>query len=516
MRTAPSIIVFLLCSLPAVVGQTPSRQAFLLINSEYQNVKPLPVNAVALEELKSALAAAKFEVREERNFTQERLAKDLDQALLSKLKPGDTLLFYYFGYAIQADRDNYLVPVDFDPKKTDKVSFRARSLTGFMQLLDEKQIGLKMVLIDATSQATELLQRASGTGLAMPDLTDIREIAYLSSAAMNAVPVGLTDAERAAFLKQVTALIRKPGTTLVELLAGTQSQVAAETGKLNPFFLTQTTQPFRFTDPPPPPPVKVVTVKAADEFITKPRVNTRDRQQYVFIPAGKFLMGCAKGDNKCEDNEKPQHEVTISKAFWMGETEVQVEAFLKFVETSSPKRKMPSAPLDRKKWDQTDLPMANMSPEDAESFCKWAGGRLPTEAEWEYAARGGKENEIVPMNAENAREKANFSGKQGNDRYEFSAPVRKFDPNGYGLFDMSGNVWEMVSDYFSGSYFAESSKVDPTGPASGKERVVRGGSWNSDPAKHLRISFRNKGNGGNIVGFRCVLTDSEETRKLLR
>lgn len=513
MRTT----LLILACIFAAMGQTPSRQAFLLINSEYKSVAPLSVNSAALEELKSALIAAKFTVREERNYTQERLARDLDQVLLSQVKAGDTLLFYYFGYAIQANGDNFLVPVDFDPNKTDPVPFRARSLTGFTQLLDEKKIGLKLLLIDATTQSGDLMKRATGPGLGEPDFTDIREIAYLSSAAKNAAPVPLSDAERGLFLKHIASLIRKPGTTIVELMAGTQSAVAAETQKVNPYFTMQTTQPFRFTDPPPPPPAKIVTVvKQADEFTSKPRVNTRDRQPYVFIPAGKFLMGCVAGDAKCEDSEKPQHEVTISKPFWMGETEVQVEAFLKFVETATPKRKMPSAPLDRKKWDQTDLPMANMSPEDADAFCKWAGGRLPTEAEWEYAARGGKANESLPFSGDNAREKANFSNKQGNDRYEFSAPVRKFDPNGFGLFDMSGNVWEMVSDYYSGTYFAESGKVDPTGPASGKERVVRGGSWNSDPSKHLRISFRNKGNGGNIVGFRCVLPDSEETRKQLR
>jgi len=516
MRTALLNLACLLLTIVAAVGQTPSRQAFLLINTEYQSVAPLTANTAALEELKGALAAAKFEVREERNFTQERLAKDLDKTLLSAVEAGDTLLFYYFGYAIQANGDNFLVPVDFDPKKTDPVPFRARSLTGFMQLLDEKQIGLKMILIDSTSQATDLLQRATGPGLALPDMTDIREIAYLSSAAMNAVPVPLTDAERGAFAKQVALLIRKPGTTLVDLLAGTQSQVAAETKKLNPFYLTQSTQAFRFTEPPPPPPVKVIPGKPADEFISKDRVNARDRQPYVYIPAGKFLMGCVPGDSKCEDHEKPQHEVTISKAFWMGESEAQVEAYQKFVETATPKRKMPKAPIEHKNWSQGNFPMAGISPEDAEAFCKWAGGRLPTEAEWEYAARGGKANEVVPMNAENARDKANFSGKQGNDRFAEVAPVRQFDPNAFGLFDMSGNLWEFTADYYSKTYFTESGKVDPTGPATGKERVVRGGSWFSDPTQHLRISFRNKGNGGNIVGFRCVLVDSEETRKLLR
>jgi len=508
------IISLLILSLPQLVAQNPARHAFLLINTDYQSVRPLAVNAASVTELKAALTAAKFQVHEERNFTQDRLAKDLDRLLLSTVKPGDTLLFYYLGYAIQANGDNFLVPIDFDPKKTDPVPFRARSLTGFMQVLDEKQIGLKMILIDATTQSTELLARATGPGLALPDLTDIREIVYLSSAAMNAVPQPFTDAERALFAKHVSALIRKPGTTVVDLLTGTQSQVATESKNLRPFYLTQATQPFRFTDPPPAP--KIAPPKPVDEFISKDRVNSRDRQAYLYIPAGKFLMGCVPSDNKCEDHEKPQHEVTITKPFWMGETEVQVEAYQKFVDTATPKRKMPRAPIEHKGWSQTNLPMAGLPPEDADAFCKWVGGRLPTEAEWEYAARGGKANEIVPLNAETARDKANFSGKQGNDRFEQVAPVKQFDPNGFGLFDMSGNLWEFTSDFYSKTFFAESPKEDPTGPASGKERVVRGGSWFSDPTQHLRISFRNKGNGGNIVGFRCVLPDSEETRKLLR
>jgi len=514
MRILLSILALFLLPAAAVHGE--SRRALLVINTEYAGLPKLTMNPAAINDLKASLAAAKFEVREEHDLTQAKVAQEIEPSVLSQLKDGDTFLFYYFGYAIQSGGDNFLVPVDFDPAKSDPVPFRARSLTGFMQLLDEKHVGLKLILIDATNQANELLSRgiATGPGLALPDLTDIKEIAYLSSTALNAVPVPLNDAERGSFVKQVAALVRKPGTTLVDLLAGAQSQVAAETQKLNPFYLTQVTKPFRFTDPPPAP--KVVPAKPVDSFISKDRVNKIDRQAYVFIPAGKFLMGCAKGDTKCEDHEKPQHEVAITKAFWMGETEVQVEAYQRFVDMATPKRKMPRAPIEHKGWSQTNLPMAGVTPEEAEAFCKWVGGRLPTEAEWEYAARGGKDNEIVPLNAENARDKANFSGKQGNDRFEQVAPVRQFDPNGYQLYDMSGNLWEFTSDYYSKTYFAESSKEDPKGPASGKERVVRGGSWFSDPTQHLRISFRNKGNGGNIVGFRCVLPDSEETRKNLR
>jgi iron(II)-dependent oxidoreductase len=513
MRNALTPILLLLLAALDAAAQTGARKALLLINSDYAKMPAVRENAAGLAALKAALTAAKFEVREERNLTQEKLAKEIEPQFVASVKENETLLFFYSGYAIQSNGDNFLIPVDFDPNKTDPVPFRARSLTGFMQLLDEKHIGTKLILIDAPVQSQELLAKgiATGPGLALPDLTDIREIVYLSSAAMNAVPLPLNDAERGAFVKHVAELIKRPGTTAVDLLAETQRQVAAETKKLNPFYLTQTTRSFLFTDPPPPPPVEPV-----DEFITKNRANARDRQLYVYIKPGTFLMGCAKDDAKCEDHEKPQHEVTITQAFWMGETETQVEAYQRFADMATPKRKLPTAPIEHNKWRQTNLPMANTSYEDAAAFCKWVGGRLPTEAEWEYAARGGKENEIVPLNAENARDKANFSGKQGNDRFEQVAPVRQFDPNPFGLYDMSGNLWEFTSDYYSKTYFGESPKEDPKGPASGKERVVRGGSWFSDPTQHLRISFRNKGNGGNIVGFRCVLPDSEETRKLLR
>ncbi|MBI2689682.1 MAG: SUMF1/EgtB/PvdO family nonheme iron enzyme [Acidobacteria bacterium] len=514
MRTALSIFLLVLMPLSSALGQSSARRALLVINSEYQHLPKLTVNAVSIEDLKSALIAAKFDVREQRNLTQAQLTGELDKGYLATLQPGDTLFFYYLGYPLQAGGDNFLLPVDFDPNNSNPANFQARSLTGFAQVLDERKLGLKLVVMDAPSQPSALLPRSTAPGLGEPDFTDIKDIAYLSSAAKNAVSVSLTDAERGLFPKHIAVLLRKPGTTLVDLLAGTQSGVASETPKLNPYYSTPNARPFRFSDPPPE---KVIVVeKPVDEYTAKPHVNPRDRQAYVFIPAGKFLMGCAKDDSKCEDNEKPQHEVTISKAFWMGETETQVEAYMRFADSATPKRKMPGAPLSRKRWDQTNLPMVSMSPADAGAFCKWAGGRLPTEAEWEYAARGGKANEIVPHNAENAREKANFSGKQGNDRFEFEAPVRQFDPNGYGLFDMSGNVWELVSDFYGDKYFAESPKIDPPGPASGKEHVVRGGSWNSDPAKHLRISFRRKGTGGEIVGFRCVIPDSEEVRKQLR
>jgi formylglycine-generating enzyme required for sulfatase activity len=125
------------------------------------------------------------------------------------------------------------------------------------------------------------------------------------------------------------------------------------------------------------------------------RKNPNDGLQYTWIPPGIFQMGCSPGDHECTADEKPAHRVEITKGFWLGQTEVTVEGYTRYVQATG--KSMPTGPalLGRplnSKWKNEHQPIVNVSWVEASDYCSWIGGRLPTDAEWEYAARGGDPN----------------------------------------------------------------------------------------------------------------------------
>ncbi len=224
-----------------------------------------------------------------------------------------------------------------------------------------------------------------------------------------------------------------------------------------------------------------------------PYRNPRDKSEYIWIPGGEFVAGCRASDSECGPDEPRSHAATIPDAgFWMGQTEVTVLSYKLFADAE--KRKMPSASDDNRHWTFTDHPMIKVSWQDAKAYCEWTGGRLPSGDEWERAARGGGESrypwgdEIQPNQAKYIK----TTDKTG----AVTAPVKSFEPNGYGLYDVAGNVWEWTVD------------AGPSGL-----HLARGGSWDSS-AKSLRVtSVRTfKGDeGANVVGFRCLLPPLRQT-----
>jgi len=229
---------------------------------------------------------------------------------------------------------------------------------------------------------------------------------------------------------------------------------------------------------------------------------------WVRVRAGTFLMGCVEADTACLDNERPRHEVTFFEPFDMMAAEVTVEQYARFVVDIG----HPSPPDPE--YRQTDQhPVVLLSWDDAVAFCTWAGARLPTEAEWEYAARGGRTGLVYGWGNEASLDQANYGADQccagatgGADEWLTTAPVRSFLPNDFGLYDMAGNVWEWVAGWLDDDYYGSSPSVDPPGAATGYARIARGGSWLNFPAAlrtSVRLPFAQTGQTSNI-GARCA------------
>jgi formylglycine-generating enzyme len=305
----------------------------------------------------------------------------------------------------------------------------------------------------------------------------------------------------------------------------------------------------------------------------------------VWIKGGEYTMGCSDKEGRAD--EYPQHTVAVD-GFWMDAAEVTNAQFQKFVEATRyittaekvpdweelkkqlppgtpkpPETELVAASLvfrptdqpvllnDASQWwswikgadwrhpegsnssikGKENYPVIHVSWDDAQAYCKWAGKRLPTEAEWEYAARGGLGNQPFSWGSEHVesgKPKANtWQGhfpdhNTGKDGFIGLAPVKSFSANGYGLYDMAGNVWEWCSDWYRPDTYAQANGLimNPKGPANSYDpdepsipkRVVRGGSFlcHASYCASYRVSARMKTSpdtGLENTGFRCVSSD---------
>jgi len=218
----------------------------------------------------------------------------------------------------------------------------------------------------------------------------------------------------------------------------------------------------------------------------------------VFVKGGTFDMGSNDG----ELDEKPIHEVTISD-FYIGKYEVTFEGYDRFCEATGKEKP------DDKGWGRGNRPVINVNWFDAVTYCEWLSKetgqkfRLPTEAEWEYAARGGNKSKgYVYSGSNNIDKVAWYRNNSSNRTHEIGIK----QPNELGVYDMSGNVWEWCSDWYDEHYYSKSPSDDPKGPSNGTNRVLRGGSW------HLDDNYcRSANRVGSVpdftfvdLGFRCV------------
>jgi formylglycine-generating enzyme required for sulfatase activity len=259
----------------------------------------------------------------------------------------------------------------------------------------------------------------------------------------------------------------------------------------------------------------------------------------VFIPGGSFEMGDADG----LDIEKPVHEVELS-SFWLDAHEVTIQEYADFVDATGYVTDAEKGGgcfiWTGKGWEKTEgvnwrfdelgrthgiekanHPVTHLSWNDAHAYAGWAGKRLPTEAEWEYAARGGEigfryawgndplgPKIVANVSDENFVKVVTFwpTHEGYDDGYTFSSPVGSFPPNSLGLYDMSGNAWEWCADFFAEDFYSRSPEVNPLNDDGYEQRVMRGNSWDGRPGL-LRCSRRTSdAQSASYVdtGFRCA------------
>ena len=221
----------------------------------------------------------------------------------------------------------------------------------------------------------------------------------------------------------------------------------------------------------------------------------------ALIPAGYFIMGSNDGSGA----ERPPHLVWLD-AFCIDKYEVTNRQYGEFTRATGYAK-----PLfwDNPRFSAPDQPVVGVSWDDSVAYCRWAGKRLPTEAEWEKAARGGSEGRKFPWGNEGPTGKATFGQDMNTGK---PSPVGRYGPNGYGLYDMAGNVWEWCSDRYQGDYYRISPARNPAGPDTGQDRVVRGGSWIGSGFEEfyddvLRCAFRRMhppDDRTDDFGFRCA------------
>jgi formylglycine-generating enzyme required for sulfatase activity/class 3 adenylate cyclase len=286
--------------------------------------------------------------------------------------------------------------------------------------------------------------------------------------------------------------------------------------------------PAKVTPPPPAPfqPEVAPPVAKSAPRGGESKVNPRDGLKYVFIPPGKFTLGCSPGDNECNDDEKPAHEVNIANGFWIGQTPVTSGAWKRY-RTAAGKPALAASDSMGRKLNEANpddtMPAVAMTWNEARSFCEWGGGRLPTEAEWEYAARAGRNGarygnlDAIAWFGDNSGNKKIDSGDiWRNDQANYTKrliengnglhPVGQKQPNAWNLYDMLGNAWQWTADWYSPQYYAQRENGDPTGPPGGKERTLRGGFWFNYPP-NVRVSVRsgNAPESRNVsFGVRCA------------
>ena len=258
-----------------------------------------------------------------------------------------------------------------------------------------------------------------------------------------------------------------------------------------------------------------LSLSFAEDGISSNQTQTptsKDGAPTVLVPAGSFPMGVPPGDRDGGRDEYPRHEVFLD-SFLIDQFEVTNGRYIEFVKSTG--HRVPQNPTNpmRNLWQGDSIteslverPVINVDWFDADAYCKWAGKRLPTEAEWEKAAKGTSDRRFVWGNVEPTAKHLNYNQRWIGEKTLMPVGSYEAGKSPYGAYDMAGNVWEWVNDWYDARYYEKSPSKNPPGPQEGTKKVIRGAGWQNETPT-VRIFTRVESDPtmrNESTGFRCA------------
>jgi formylglycine-generating enzyme required for sulfatase activity len=511
-----------------------------------------------------------FEVTLRLNATRQQMEEAI-AAFRRKLRPGGVGLFYFAGHGAQVEGTNYLIPIGANVEKA--VTAKAESVSAEQVLASMVEAGttLNFIILDACRNNPFMSRWPVETrpGLAPMQAARGSFIAYATAPGAIAVDGA---GRNGTYTKHLLRHLTTPDLLVEQMFKQVRVAVEEETrGVQTPWEASSLQGDFSFHPSaglnPGPAVVKApprqeqagrpgAPLTAAAPSGPRPQelaLTTlgKDGAEMALVPAGEFTMGSApdeiaslvrrnhKANSAIRQDEIPRHRVFL-EAFYIDKYEVTNARFQQFVQTTGYRTQAEregggKIRTGEKTW--VDVPDANwraprgqgssiagleahpvvqVSWHDAKAYCTWAGKRLPTEAEWEKAARG-TDGRLYPWGNQSDGTRANFCDRNCpfawkddtvDDGYRSTAPVGSYEAgkSPYGAYDMAGNVWEWVADRYDAKYYQHSPARNPPGPSSGSQVVIRGGSW-----LYTAPDFRATERAGvpadrrnENIGIRCV------------
>jgi formylglycine-generating enzyme required for sulfatase activity len=485
------------------------RLALVIGNSIY-GFSPLknPVNDAS--DMAVALQKIGFTVILKKNVN----LKDMEESIQdfgSRLKKGGVGLFYFAGHGLQASGVNYLVPIGAKIDKESDIKYEAVDAGRILDEMANAGNGLNIVILDACRDNPFSRRfRSASRGLAIVGSAPVGTYISYSTGPGQVALDG--DGRNSPFAASLLHYMKEPGLTIEQVFKNVRHKLGQETaGKQVPWELSSLEGDFYFT---PGGPAKTGAVRDMADSRDKDTIETgpsRERSsagqavvkddvtgmEFILVNGSCFQMGDGLGDGLA--SEKPVHQVCLD-SYYLGKYEVTQGQW---------KKVMGSNPSHFKNCGD-NCPAENIKWTDAQSFIAELNGltgqtyRLPTEAEWEYAARDG--GKMVKWAGTSSESKLGDLAWYDANSMDKTHPVGLKKANALGFYDMSGNVWEWTGDYYSETYYQKSVRDNPRGPGEGTDRVLRGGCWldrAGDCRSTIRFNF-NPANSFKSIGFRLV------------